>query len=48
MSEKKDEYKTEITCQNCWSTWEIDLENLEVVIEGKLKQCPLCSRKEDK
>ena len=48
MENKKEEWTVEITCQNCWSVLEIEKENLEVVFEGKLKQCPLCSRKNTK
>ncbi len=47
MNNQKDEYKHEITCQNCWSIWEIDAENLKVIYEGILKKCPLCSIKDD-
>jgi hypothetical protein len=48
MVNKEESYNHEITCHNCWSVWKIEAENLEVVYEGKLLRCPLCSRKEDK
>jgi hypothetical protein len=48
MDNKEESYHHEITCQNCWSVWEIEAENLRVVYEAKLLRCPLCSRKEDK
>ena len=48
MTDENESYIHEITCQNCWSVWEIEAENLNVVYEGKLLRCPLCSRKDDK